>query len=487
MTSDLKETLTPKERSDLKYWSIAYNRFGFGARGADPAAQGDPREALKAEIASGDAALLSDPGLPYSAAALVKLYEFGAAREAWRARADVVRAAATAMPNPEAAARLPGPNAPPDVEPPNPVGPIVEAEARARFEAACKPRIGLAERLVAFWSNHFCVSAAKGPFVRIVAGAFEREAIRPFVLGRFADMLRAVEQHPAMQRYLDNVQSVGPDSRIGKAANKGLNENLAREILELHTLGVGGGYAQGDVTEFARVLTGWTVVGREGGLGEPGAFVFNANAHEGGERDLLGRRYGESGMGQGEAVLDDLARSPATARHLAFKFARAFVADTPPPALVDRLTAAYTRSDGDLGAMTHALLDDDLAWSAPATKIRDPWQMLVAASRALNLETLPTRRLLGLMNMLGMPLWSPAGPNGYPDIAEAWLSPESVRTRVEAATVLAGLAKEAASPRDLIDRALPGAPDTTRQAVLRAPSQTEAYALLVLSPEFQRR
>ena len=168
--------------------------------------------------------------------------------------------------------------------------------------------------------------------------------------GRFADMLRAVEQHPAMLNFLDNAQSVGPDSRAGQNRKRGLNENLAREILELHTMGVGSGYSQTDVTRLAQVLTGWTIVGREGKLGEPGAFAFNPNAHEPGAVTLLGRVYGQDGLAQGEAALADIARQGATAAHIARKFARHFVADDPDPALVARLAEVFRGSDGDLGA-----------------------------------------------------------------------------------------------------------------------------------------
>src|SRR5439155_635488 len=168
------------------------------------------------------------------------------------------------------------------------------------------------------------------------AGSFEREAIRPYVLGRFGDMLKAVEQHPAMLFFLDNQQSLGPDSRAGKNRNRGLNENLAREILELHTLGVGGGYSQEDVTSLANIITGWTYAGRLGQLGAPGSFVFNANAHQPGAQRVMGKIYDAPGVAQGEAVLADIARHPSTAKFIATKFARHFVADDPPPALVAR-------------------------------------------------------------------------------------------------------------------------------------------------------
>ena len=476
-------------------WSVASARFGLGARGTAPAPVGDPREAIEAELSRPGAARLENPLLPASARALNTLYEFSAIENETKARAEALRGAAAAMPAPQTASLMIAPAAnarwegpPPGADKPrNPVGQIYAEEAAARLEAAAAAPVGFVERLVAFWSNHFCISAAKGGNVRILAGAFEREAIRPYVLGKFADMLEAVERHPAMLHYLDNAQSVGPDSPAGKTAKRGLNENLAREILELHTLGVDGGYGQADVTEFARVLTGWTVVGREGKLGAPGAFVFNANAHEAGARALIGRQYDDRGFAQGEAVLSDLARSPATARHIATKFARAFLADNPPAPTVARLEAVFVKTDGDLAALARALVSDEDAWRLPATKLRDPWEMLAASVRALGLDPRPPQRYLNFLNLLGMPLWTPGGPNGFPDTFAAWGSPEGLKARLEASAVLGKLARDIPAPKDLLARVLPDASPETSEAVLRAESRPQAYALMIMAPEFQRR
>src|SRR3981081_1016985 len=242
------------------------------------------------------------------------------------------------------------------------------------------PIAGSHEARVAFWSNHFCISANKGELARMWAGSFEREAIRPHVLGRFGDMLKAVEQHPAMLFFLDNQQSLGPESRAGQNRKRGLNENLAREIMELHTLGVGGGYSQEDVTSLARIITGWTFAGRQGQLGTPGNFVFNANAHQPGPQRLLGKTYEAGGLGQGEAALADIARHPSTAKFIATKFVRHFVADDPPPALVARLQDVFRKSDGDLKAMTTALLDSDEAWQGPLRQGARPYEVLGASA-----------------------------------------------------------------------------------------------------------
>src|SRR3979411_1043731 len=245
----------------------------------------------------------------------------------------------------------------PPAQPLNIIQKTYRAEALARLQRAAIADCGFTERLVAFWSNHFCISANKGELARVWAGSFEREAIRPFVLGRFGDMLKAVEQHPAMLFFLDNQQSLGPDSRAGQNRKRGLNENLAREIMQLHTLGVDGGYSQDDVTSLARIITGWTYAGRQGQLGAPGTFVFNANEHQQGAQRLMGKIYEANGVAQGEAVLTDIARHPATAKFIATKFVRHFIADDPPPALVARLSDVFGKSGGDLKALGVALRD----------------------------------------------------------------------------------------------------------------------------------
>ena len=468
-------------------WSTAYHRFGLGARGRDGLPNGDPRDALEAELAAPDAGLLQKPDLPGVAQAMAAFYEYND-----RPKPPPPPPAPSPTPTPVAGGPTPAPTPTPAATPapppaPNPINDTFQAETRARVEAAAAARIGFVERLVAFWSNHFCVAANKGGQVRILAGAFEREAIRPFVLGRFADMARAALSHPAMLMFLDQAQSVGPNSRAGQGGKRGLNENLAREILELHTLGVDGGYTQNDVTEFARMLTGWTVAGKDGRLGTPGTFVFNPNAHEPGPRTLLGRAYAEPGVAQGYAALDDLAHHPATARHLAQKFARAFVADTPPPGLVKRLTETFGKSEGDLGALARALIDDEEAWSAPPGKLRDPWQMTMASYRALGLDTSKPGPVHHALNQLGQPLWTPGGPNGFPDTSDAWLSAEGIKMRVEIATGFAHQAKDAPPPPELLARVLPDASPDTKSAVLRCETPQQAYALMLLSPEFQRR
>jgi len=382
---------------------------------------------------------------------------------------------------------------PPPAAPAKPAPPVeatlFRVEAQARFDKAFRAEAGFVERLVYFWSNHFCVSVAKDNIVRASAGAFEREAIRPFALGRFADMLMAVERHPAMLLYLDNQQSIGPDSRAGRNRQRGLNENLAREIMELHTMGVGSGYTQADVTSFARILTGWTMAGREGRLGEPGSSVFNANAHEPGDAVLLGKTYPASGMGQAEAALNDIASHPATAQHIATELARHFIADDPPPAAVARLAKVFAKSDGNLRALAATLIDMPEAWSTPLAKMRSPFDYIAAIRRAAGPGPAnDPGQSLNWLNALGEPLWQPPGPNGFSDQADSWASAEGMKIRLDIAWQAARQVKDIGNPNDMLDAVIgPSASPETRQAVARAESKQQGLALLLMAPEFQRR
>jgi uncharacterized protein (DUF1800 family) len=484
---------------DYKVGFTALNRFGFGARGDGDlaAAASDPRGFLKAELAQPGIALLEGPGMPRTALALQAMFADQKKKKAERERmaaeaaAQPVMATDTAMPGNRTTTVAPPPSPPGNKapqKPPSPEQTVYRAEALARFQRSAQARAGLVERLVAFWANHFCVSVAKSPFIRVSAGAFEREAIRPYVLGRFCDMLFAVESHPAMLHYLDNQQSIGPNSQAGLRQKRGLNENLAREIMELHTLGVDGGYTQDDVTALARIITGWTIVGREGRLGEPGTFVFNSNAHEPWPQILLGKTYPPDGMGQGEAALLDLARHPATANHIATKLSRHFVADEPPPALVAHLYGVFRATDGDLKAVTLALIDAPEAWTAPLTKMRTPYDFLVATMRITGRVPEDPGALLNPLSMLGMPFWTPPGSNGFPDTAAAWASPEGMKLRLDLAAQTASRLRDPPDPREMLD-AIAGdaASEETRQTVARAETKQQGIALLLMSPEVQRR
>jgi len=509
---------------------VALNRFGFGVRGGASGdlinAASDPRGFVKAELNRPTAAMLEMPGLQSTPALAQAVFAYQ--EEVKVARETAAKAGAgtsetppqatdpkaqqrnlslgnaasemsdkppatetpekggAAAPTKSADAMQPNAAKPP-APPLNVIQKTYRAEALARLQRAMIADCGFAERLVTFWSNHFCISADKGELARIWAGSFEREAIRPHVLGRFGNMLKAVEQHPAMLFFLDNQQSLGPDSRAGQNRKRGLNENLAREIMELHTLGVSGGYAQADVTSLARIITGWTFAGRQGQLGTPGTFVFNANAHQPGTQPLLGKTYADTGVAQGEAALADIARHPSTAKFIATKFARHFVADDPPPVLVARLQEAFRKSDGDLGVLATTLLDSDEAWKAPRTKIRSPYEYLVATGRLLAQIPDDPSRYLGGLNLLGQPLWSPSGPNGFPDTNAAWAAPEGMKLRLDIAAQVASRIGDN-DPRNLLElAAADAASPETRRTIERAESRQQALALLLMSPEFQRR
>ncbi|WP_296560113.1 DUF1800 domain-containing protein [Pigmentiphaga sp.] len=358
------------------------------------------------------------------------------------------------------------------------------------------------ERLVHFWANHFAVSV-ENPTVAMLAGSFEAEAIRPHVLGRFEDMVMAVERHPAMLLFLNQNASIGPGSvaaaraaRRNPAQQRGLNENLAREIMELHTLGVRSGYGQEDVTEFARALTGWSVAGlgapdtpgRGVELDEGTGYAFHAERHEPGSRTVLGRRYGEAGQEQAAAIIRDFARADATARHVATKLARHFVADSPPPAVVDRLARAYRDHDGELKPVYEALAASPEAWRAPSAKFKTPWEWLLSSLRGLGRTDLQGVRVAALMQQLGQPLWRPGSPAGYDDVAGGWAAPDALMRRVELAGRLASLPDAGLDARRLAPRLLPGLlGEATATAVSRAESGRTALALLLVSPELLRR
>src|SRR5581483_1743735 len=429
----------------------ALRRFGLGARPGELARiAGDPRGFVLQSLTDPGRARIDDPALEPSHVV------FAAAMEAQR-RQRLARANPAAQDggaimrdgagdgSAQRAGAAPSPSMPPaargaEAAPGNKAATAAPAkageirreafveEAGARFRHAATTDAAYLERLVMFWSNHFCVSANKGP-VRGIAGAFEREAIRPHVLGTFTDMLLAVEKHPAMIVYLDNQVSVGPGSPAGTNRNLGLNENLAREILELHTLGVDGGYSQADVTNFARILTGWTVGNLVNARSEPGKFFFAPARHEPGEWAVHGKRYPARGLETGEAVLRDLALHPATARHIAKKLARHFVAEEPPPALVARLERTFLDTRGNLAALAKALAQSEEAWQVAPTKVLPPYDFLVAVLRGLSLEPRPPE-LLRLSAMLGEPLWRPPSPAGWPDADTTWAAPSALRERL---------------------------------------------------------
>lgn len=468
--------------------ALALHRFGFGPRANSiTAIASDPRGALLAELERPAITRVADAGFLTSGQAARAVYDFRQERQAKfrqeEARKKAEAEAAAAMTGGEAKTPAPENVAMPAPDPTANVPQQVFArEAQARLDAAFDADIGFAERLVWFWSNHFCVSADK---IVSMVGAYEREAIRPHVLGRFVDMLQASARHPAMLFYLDNAGSIGPTSVAGINRSRGLNENLAREILELHTLGVRGGYTQQDVLRLAYVLTGWSIIPIENNPEHGGEFVFIRRMHEPGAHEVMGKAYPDQNIEQGRAVLADLARHPATADHVALKLARHFVADEPPPNLVQTLARRFRDTDGDLKETAKALIGAPEAWTQSRTKLKRPAEWLIGVLRASNVRP-GTPRFLPSLVLMGEPLWRPFAPKGFPDDEASWL--DGLSQRLDAANNFARRNAELIDPEMVIEVALgPLASQETRQTIARAESRAQGLALLLMAPEFLRR
>jgi uncharacterized protein (DUF1800 family) len=357
---------------------------------------------------------------------------------------------------------------------------IGAAETAAAMGLLIASPHGFRERLVAFWANHFTVARGKVPYL---VGHYVREAIRPHVTGRFEDMLLAVVRHPAMLAYLDNQGSVGPGSRAGQRSRRGLNENLAREVLELHTVTPAARYTQADVTAFARVLTGWSFAPAR----EPFGFIFRPEAHEPGDKTVMGRTWPEGEQG-GLLALAWLARHESTHRHLATKLVRHFVADDPPPEAVRVVFATLRDTRGDLGAAARALVRLPAAWDPPLSKLRTPQDYVPAVLRAVDAPAEGVeRQAVGTLNYLGQPLWGARAPIGWPDVAAEWAVPETMLRRVEWANGISarGSGRDAAELAEAVMGPLVR-PETLRAAA-RAGSAREALTLVLTSPEFHRR
>ncbi len=473
--------------------ALALHRFGLGPRAGSVAAMAsDPRGALIAELDRPNVGRIAAPDLMTSGAAARAAVEF---REAQRQMRREAGGKNNAQPKnaqqknaqKNAQQKNADGNGTPRQRPSVGIAPqeLYLTEAKARLDAALAADIGFVERLTWFWSNHFCVSADKAQ-VRPIAGAFEREAIQAHVLGRFGDMLLAVESHPAMLIYLDNARSIGPNSRAGQNRRRGLNENLAREILELHTLGVRSVYTQDDVTSFAKVITGWSVVPPRQDPARGGEFTFNPRMHEPGPQTIIGKRYNEPGVEQGRRVLADLARHPATAKHIAQKFARHFVADEPAPALVERLSKRFLDTGGDLKELAKALVASDEAWDEKRARIKRPAEWIVGSLRAIGAKPADARPVVQAQNLLGEPLWRPPAPNGFADDNATWL--DGLSQRLDLANQMARRNAGDADPMAVFEATLaPIASEDTRRTIARAESRPQALALLLMSPEFQRR
>jgi uncharacterized protein (DUF1800 family) len=378
------------------------------------------------------------------------------------------------------------------------LAPIYLQQVAARYEVAIRSEESFRERLVHFWSNHFAVSADK-PQVAALAATLENEAIRPNIHRSFTDLLLAVEAHPAMILFLDNQGSVGPDSTAARRVRRrnaqserklDINENLAREILELHTLGVQGGYTQTDVTAFARVLTGWSVGSDRGPTagGETGEFVFRNNAHEPGAQLIMRKRYSQEGADQARAVLRDLAAHPATATHVATKLVRHFVADDPPAIAVEHLSKVFRQTGGDLPSVHAALVGLPQAWQASDAKFKTPHEFVISTYRCLDTVPAKPQQMLAPFQLLGQRPFTPGSPAGWPDTAAQWDGPDALLKRIEWASQLGERVAARVQPLQLAANSLGTAlNERTRIAISRAASVAQGVTLLLASPEFMRR
>jgi uncharacterized protein (DUF1800 family) len=467
----------------------ALNGFGLGARPGESRRVRDPRGWLRAQV-QGDAPVLRAPAEASASAITDAIRTFrmagqGNDQQRRDARQEARRRLVT----------------------------IAAAESRAALTERVTSDRPFVERLVAFWSNHLCVSVGSKILVAPLAGSYEREAIRPHVLGRFTDMVLASAKHPAMLAYLDNFQSIGPNSpgaRLGGGRGgqrRGLNENYARELLELHTLGVNGGYTQQDVQELAKILTGWTVEGlvrqparpalrprargravmQDDGDGRIG-FSFQELLHEPGTKTVLGTKYTESGVAEGESAIRALCRHPSTARFVATKLVTHFVSDEPPATAIDRVAKVFRESEGDLRAVSLALVDVPDAWNESARKFRTPQDWLVAMLRAFNAPEV-AETVMPILRQLRHPLWSPQAPKGFGDATQEWADPDSLLNRAELArTVARRLRVQRVEPRDLIDVVDVASGDPLHQFLRDASIPAdERLALVLAGPAFQWR
>lgn len=462
--------------------AIAVTRFGLGARAGEIAeAARDPRGWLKAQVRREGAETFSTGGETSNQ----RLAEF---RE-YRRQRLMAEQAGRADDGDDAVMKAR------QFVRDNTAGDIL-----ARVQLAAQTQAGFRERWALFWANHFTVSAVKVQVGGLV-GPFENEAIRPHVFGRFADLLGAAETHPGMLLYLDQAQSVGPNSRaaqfqrrprgtgqdgVAPPRSAGLNENLAREILELHTVGIDGGYGQADVTEFARALTGLSIARPSDGTQ---GVVFRDPTHEPGARTVMGVRYAAGGREQAGAILADLAAKPQTARFVCTKIARHFVADDPPPALVARLERAWLHTGGDLSHVAEALIEAPEAWAPLPAKLKTPYEFVVSSYRAVGGEPRGVGQVGGVLGGLGQRPFGAPSPKGWPDEAGPWAASDALVKRMQFAQQIAAVVgPRVQDPNALAARTL-GARlgQSSATAIARAESRPEAVALLLMTPEFQRR
>ena len=448
--------------------AVAATRFGLGARPGEigAAAEAGPRNWLRRQIGAG----APDPGPVPSSQACWRIL--------LRYRAEIARIQNEGGENlderlAEAQRRLREPTL---------------AHLHARTSAAVHTPASFAERWVRFWSNHFSVSAA-GQDAAVLSPTLEAEVIRPNLFGRFEELALGAILHPAMLVYLDNHVSVGPNSPAGRFTGRGLNENLAREALELHTVGSDAGYAQSDVEAFARALTGWTI-GREELHPEPqwGLALFDQRLHEPGPQRVMGMVYRDRGADQARAIIRNLARAPATARRISEKVARHFLSDAPGEPQIAHIERAWRRSRGDLAEVARAVVEAPGAFEPGFSKFKPPEAFLISALRALEADPPDAQGLFGAFAAIGQIPFTAPSPEGWPDDEESWADPDAIKKRLEFSNALARRVGDRAMPVDRADAVLGRRLDAdTALAVSRAESPVQGFTLFLMSPDFMRR
>ncbi len=465
---------------------IAANKFGLGLRPGEAAfIEQDPRGWLQNQLADITAVPARLSTLPSSAYYLAALSDDRMMMQATRQDKDAAAKRETAL-----------------RESRREMAQDYQAHLQLRLQTAVETETPFAERLPHFWSNHFSVAFSGGQkaVIRQLALPLEQEAIRANLDGDFASLLLAVEQHPAMLIYLDNSVSTGPISVIGKRRERGLNENLAREILELHTLGVNGGYSQNDVTSLAKIITGWTIpehhiIRLQGvSVDNTTGFTYVPQLHEPGNHRVLGKTYSNrsNDAAQGEQALRDLARHPATARHIAEKLARHFISDTPSQSSIKELENTFLETDGHLPSVHEALITLEEAWLPQHKKLRTPQELVTATARGMELDSAidSNRQVAGLFTHIltsfnHMP-FTALSPAGWEDSASYWASPNGLMKRMEWANSIANLTSRNRDAEYLAEEIL--RPDAHLQrALANAESSHQAITLLLASPVFQWR
>lgn len=362
---------------------------------------------------------------------------------------------------------------------------VTEELTEAKILRAVMSPAQLQEVMTDFWFNHFNVFAEKGND-KMFIGSYERDAIRPYALGRFRDLLQATAHHPAMLFYLDNWLNTDPNSPAAGGKKIGINENYAREVMELHTLGVNGGYTQQDVTTLAHILTGWGLgEGNRRGPDERSSFYFDPQRHDSSTQTFLGYRISGGGQGEIEQVLDMLAQHPSTAKHISYQLAQYFVADEPPQSLVDKLTATFTSSGGDISAVLRALFKSPEFWDPQYSqvKFKPPFRYVVSSLRANGFVPQgDTTMLQKAVAQMGEPLYRCLTPNGYSNTNDQWQNSDALLKRIDFSKRLSGFLDDKAPDTIMTAMGKTWTPNTLNTAQNAEPRMKTA--LLLSSPEF---